>query len=176
MDGPNYLSQENGRISLINFLDAPCFLGEIELIGAQQYANGVTAITPCICYQIHTAKCGHKILNDVKFLQYLCRFLGKKALQNTCNYSRNQSYPLEVRLADFILLTSPNGYYREKHTEVSEFLGVTYRHLLYVLSDLVKRGFLDRTDQGYHIADREGLQQLARHTLPSAAPQAASSS
>lgn len=37
--------------------------------------------------------------------------------------------------------------YREKHTEVSEFLGVTYRHLLYVLADFVKRGYLKKQNK-----------------------------
>lgn len=41
-----FLSHENGRISLINFLNAPCFIGEMELIGAQSVSSGVTAITP----------------------------------------------------------------------------------------------------------------------------------
>lgn len=35
-----FLSHENGRISLINFLNAPCFAGEMELLGAQENANG----------------------------------------------------------------------------------------------------------------------------------------
>ena len=51
--------------------------------------------------------------------------------------------------------------YREKHTEVSEYLGVTYRHLLYVLADFVKKGFLKKTPQGYEITDMNALQKLA---------------
>lgn len=121
----------------------------MELLGAQEAAKGVTAITPCTCYAIHILKCKSQLLNDTKFLRYLCRFLSQKAIGNTYNYSKNQSYPLEVRLANFIILTSCNRMYREKHTEVSEFLGVTYRHLLYVLADFVKRGFLKKTEQGY---------------------------
>jgi len=31
-----FLSHENGRISLINFLNAPCFIGEMELLGAHE--------------------------------------------------------------------------------------------------------------------------------------------
>ncbi len=42
-----FLSHENGRVSLINFLNAPCLIGEMELLGAQKTANGVTAVTPC---------------------------------------------------------------------------------------------------------------------------------
>lgn len=160
-----YLSQENGRISLINFLNAPCFIGEMELLGAQEAANGVTAITPCTCYAIHINKCKAQILNDTKFLRYLCLFLSQKAIWNTCNYSKNQTYPLEVRLADFILLTSCNRLYREKHTEVSEFLGVSYRHLLYVLADFVKRGILKKTEQGYYIQDLKALRKTAEGNL-----------
>lgn len=156
-----FLSHENGRISLINFLDAPCFMGEMELLGAQETANGITAITACTCYRIRVDQCREKLLSDVKFLRHICLFLGKKAIGNTANYSRNQSYPLETRLADFILLTMRGRYYREKHTEVAEFLGVTYRHLLYVLADFVKRGLLTKTERGYYVADLEGLRRAA---------------
>lgn len=85
-----FLSHENGRTSLINFLNAPCFVGEMELLGAQETANGVTAITPCTCYEIHINECRDKILNDTKFLRYLCLFLSQKAIGNTYNYSKNQ--------------------------------------------------------------------------------------
>lgn len=156
-----FLSQCSGRVSLINFLNAPCFIGEMELLGAQEAANGVTAITPCTCYAIRVNECKDKLLNDTKFLRYLCLFLSQKAIGNTYNYSKNQSYPLEVRLANFILLTSCNRMYRERHTEVSEFLGVTYRHLLYVLADFVKRGYLRKTKYGYYIQDINGLREIA---------------
>lgn len=156
-----FLSHENGRISLINFLDAPCFVGEMELLGAQEAANGVTAITPCTCYEIHSNQCREKMLNDTKFLRYLCLFLSQKAIGNTHHYSKNLSYPLAVRLANFILLTSCNNMYREKHTEAADFLGVTYRHLLYVLADFVKCGYLKKTEQGYLIQDLTALRNIA---------------
>lgn len=156
-----FLSHENGRISLINFLDAPCFVGEMELLGAQEAANGVTAITPCVCYKIRIHECRDKILDDTKFLRSLCLFLSQKAIGNTYNYSKNQSYPLEVRLANFILHTSCNKWYREKHTEAAEFLGVTYRHLLYVLAGFVKSGYLKKTEKGYYIQDLKTLSKIA---------------
>ena len=156
-----FLSHENGRISLINFLNAPCFIGEMELLGAQEAANGVTAITPCTCYAIPIELCRDKLLNDTKFLQHLCLFISQKAINNTYNYAKNQSYPLQVRLANFILFTSYRRMYREKHTEVSEFLGVSYRHLLYVLADFVKCGLLEKTEQGYYIRELNALRKIA---------------
>lgn len=155
-----YISHYNGKITLVNFISAPGFIGEMELIDAQPTANEVKAITKCRCFAIDTEKCKNLILNDTKFLKYLCMLLGKKALINTENYSKNQSYPLENRLASFILLTMHNGVYSEKHIEASEFLGVTYRHLLYVLADFVKRGLLDKTHSGYKIIDVSALRSL----------------
>lgn len=74
-----FLTHENGRTSLVSFLDAPCFIGEMEFLGAQQCTNGVTAITPCTCYRIDTAACHEQIMNDAKFLRQLCLFLSKKS-------------------------------------------------------------------------------------------------
>ena len=155
-----FLSQENGRISLINFIEAPCFIGEMELLDEKRLPQGVRAISCCRCYQIKRSECREELLQDTKFLQYLCRFLIEKATNNTNNYMRNQAYPLKVRFAEFILKMSVNGYYREPHTEVAEFLGVTYRHLLYVLAQFVEDGLLEKTKRGYRIVDESGLEEI----------------
>lgn len=155
-----FLSQENGRISLINFLEGPCFIGEMELLDETRLPQGVKAISLCRCYQIDISECGEALLQDTKFLRYLCSFLSEKATQNTNNYMRNQSYPLKNRFAEFILKMSMNGYYREPHTEVAEFLGVTYRHLLYVLAGFVQEGILQKTNQGYLLTDEGKLKSL----------------
>lgn len=155
------LSHENGRVSLINFLEGPCFIGEMELLDEKRLPQGVKAISLCRCYQIDTSACGEMILQDTRFLRFLCGFLSEKATNNTNNYMRNQSYPLKVRFAEFILKMSVNGYYREPHTEVADFLGVTYRHLLYVLAGFVEEGTLQKTKQGYFVADEEQLKASA---------------
>ena len=155
-----FLSHENGRVSLISFLDAPCFIGEIELLDAQDAARGVVAITRCECYAIRIDRCKDQLLKDTTFLRYLCLFLSKKSIDNTNNFSRNLCYSLETRLANFILTTSHNGIYREKHTEVAEYLGVTYRHLLYVIAKFVKSGILEKSEQGYVIKDESALRKI----------------
>ena len=47
-----FLSQENGKVSLINFLEGPCFIGEMELLDENRLPQGVKAISLCRCYQI----------------------------------------------------------------------------------------------------------------------------
>lgn len=156
-----FLSHENGKISLINFLEGPCFIGEMELLDKKRLPQGVKAISLCRCYQIEIAGCSEKLLQDAKFLRFLCTFLSEKATNNTNNYMRNQSYPLKPRFSEFILKMTVNGYYREPHTEVADFLGVTYRHLLYVLAGFVQEGILQKTNRGYFLADEEKLREYA---------------
>jgi len=155
------LTHKNGSVTLINFLEAPCFLGEMELLDAQSPYHGVTALSTCLCISVNLFECKEKLLTDVVFLRNLCRFLSKKTLHDVQNYSRNQSYPLKTRLASFILLVSNNGYYRERHTETASYLGVTYRHLLFVLAEFVKEGILEKTPHGYRIARFDALREIA---------------
>ena len=155
-----FLTHENGTVSITSFLSAPCFIGEMELLEAQQFAKGVKAITACTCFAIPYNPCKEELLKDPLFLKHLCIFLGKKAVHNTTQYSHNLAYPLDIRLAEFILETSHDLYYKEKHTEASEYLGVTYRHLLYVIADFVKKGILKKTSKGYFIEDINKLNEI----------------
>jgi hypothetical protein len=76
-------------------------------------------------------------------------------------YAKNQNYELKNRLASYILLTEYNGVYCEKHTETAEFLGVSYRHLLYTLQQFVKEQFITKQKGGYLI-DYEKLRNLSK--------------
>lgn len=156
-----FITHKNGAVTLINFLKAPCFIGEMELLDQNRQANGVVALDTCLCFSIDIIACREKLLNDVTFLRNLCHILSDKALSDVSNYSKNQSYPLKVRLASFILMTEHNGIYRERHTEAAGFLGVTYRHLLYVLAEFVKEGLLEKSTYGYKIVQRNALESLA---------------
>ena len=155
-----FLTHENGSITLVNFIQAPSFIGEMELLGTLDCAKGVKALSKCICYRIDVNKYYDQMINDKKFLRKLCIFLSKKASDNTDNYSRNQSLPLNTRFSSFILMTQQDGIYREKHTETAQYLGVSYRHLLYVLADFVKKGYVEKTLQGYRIVNKEALIQM----------------
>jgi CRP/FNR family putative post-exponential-phase nitrogen-starvation transcriptional regulator len=44
---------------------------------------------------------------------------------------------------------------------VAEYLGVTYRHLLYVIARFVKQGILEKSKQGYTIKNESALRKIA---------------
>ncbi|GLC89005.1 transcriptional regulator YeiL [Lysinibacillus piscis] len=157
-----YVTHKNGKVSLIEYLKAPLFMGEIELLNETKYTKGIQTVTPTICLSITTQNCKEKLLADARFLRKLCVFLGEKAANMTAKYTQNQAYPLENRLAAFIQLSAEQGIYKEKHTEICEYLGVSYRHLLYVLAQFCEQGILVKQKNGYHIVDEAGLAYLAQ--------------
>ncbi|EOO72046.1 DNA-binding transcriptional activator YeiL [Bacillus cereus VD021] len=156
-----YMSHKNGKISLINFIQAPSFIGELGLIGVESVTKAVEVIEDCICLALPLKDCQHLLLQDATFLQKLCKFIGEKTITRTENYAKNYSYPFENRLAAFILLTEQNNCYTEKHTEVSEYLSVSYRHLLYVLNQFCQQNYLKKEGRTYYIQNRIQLEKLA---------------
>ncbi|MDM5326630.1 transcriptional regulator YeiL [Neobacillus sp. CF12] len=157
-----YVTQKNGKVSLLNFLHPPTFMGEIELLNAERYSRGIQTATQVICLAIPIHACKDKLLQDATFLKYLCIFLSKKQTMITSRYAQDQAFPLINRLAAFILLSADNDNYKEKHTEVCEYLGVSYRHLLHVLAQLCESNIIEKQGRGYKIRDKERLQELAK--------------
>ena len=156
-----YMSHKNGRVSLINFIQAPSFIGELGLIGVESVTKTVEVIEECMCLVLPLKDCRHLLLQDATFLQKLCKFIGEKTITRTESYAKNNSYPFENRLAAFILLTEQNNSYTEKHTEASEYLNVSYRHLLYVLNQFCQQNYLKKDGRTYYIQDRNLLEKLA---------------
>ena len=161
-----YTTLANGKIALIDFFKAPCFVGEMELVGHTQDICSVQAIEPCICLAMHIAQCGEMLLSDPVFLREICLYLGGKNAKNIRSFTKNQAYPLENRLAGFILLSTATDIYEEKHSHAADYLGVSYRHLLYVMSQFVEKGFLKKENRIYQIANRQALLQLAHIVEP----------
>lgn len=161
-----FITLPNGKRTLIDFFNAPCFIGEMELLAVHTHSRSVQALVPCMCLALSLDGCREQLLSDARFLRTLSTYLGNKNMRNVASLAETKTYPLPNRLASFILLAAPNGHYREMHGNAAEYLGVTYRHLLYVLADFVKKGYLGKSSSGYTILNKEALIKLtqAMHT------------
>ncbi len=72
------MSHENGAVTILDFVEGPCFLGEMELLGVQKVTSGVTARTDCAGWMIRLEECREEMLNDPVFLRQLCIFPMKR--------------------------------------------------------------------------------------------------
>lgn len=161
-----YATLPNGRVSLIDFFGAPCFIGEIELVDANHEPRAVQAIEECWCLVLPMKQYRPLLLNDAIFLRQLCVSLSRKNYRNIVSLTQNQSFPLVNRLAAFILLTQHDNLYQEKHTQVAEYMGVTYRHLLYVIAQFTHEGLLLKQKNGYTINDKKKMTALSLEMDP----------
>jgi CRP/FNR family putative post-exponential-phase nitrogen-starvation transcriptional regulator len=156
-----FMTLPNGKTSLIDFFEAPCFIGEMELLGITQHARAVQTLTPCYCFALPLHPYRKILLEDGQFLRKLSAYLATKNMRNTISLSETKAFPLTNRLAAFILLASHHDQYQEMHTNVADYLGVSYRHLLYVLAQFLEWGYLEKVNAMYVIKNRIALEQLA---------------
>ena len=157
-----FLTLPNGKRTLIDFFNAPCFIGEMELLGVHTHSRSVQALVPCVCLALPLKSCRSQLLNDARFLRKLSLYLGNKNMRNVVSLAETKTYPLTNRLASFILLAAPNGHYKEMHGNAAEYLGVSYRHLLYVLAEFVQKGYLEKTNKGYQVTNKKALVKLSK--------------
>lgn len=156
-----YVTHQNGKVSLINFINANEYIGEMELLNDVYYTKGIQASTKTVCFALPFHRYRTQLLEDAKFLRELTRFLSGKATFMAAKYSQSLAFPLENRLADFILQTADEGMYKEKHVTVCDYLGVSYRHLLHVLTQFCEKGYLQKEGRNYQIKQYGSLKELA---------------
>jgi CRP-like cAMP-binding protein len=152
---------KNGSVTLIKFYLIKDLIGELELLDIVSTSTSVQAMEEVWCIGINTNKYKEVLLTDVLFLKYLATTLGNKLLEDTDNFCKNQTYPVENRLAAFILTSQTAGCFTDKLTEVADYLGTSYRHLLRTIATLSKNGCLVRSLSGYQILDSKKLKDLA---------------
>lgn len=156
-----YMIHEDGKRSIIHFMRSGELIGELSLLEVEERTKDVVAQSNCLCLAI-PLKEARALLEDQTFLKQLNIYLAKKLLTRTDRFSQGLNYPLINRLAAFILYTESEGVYQERHTEVAEYLSVSYRHLLHTFQLLRESGLIVKETPGYRIINQAKLEKLAK--------------
>ncbi len=151
----------DGRQSILQFIGAGDYVGDLSLLGVEDTPKDVEALCATVAVALPMDRYRQALLADAAFLRSLCEYLARKLLGRSERLTQNLNYPLKNRLAALILTTAHDGLYQEKHAQAAEYLGVTYRHLLYTLAQLREEGIVERLDKGYRILDERALEALA---------------
>ena len=146
----SYISA-NGQTVLHSFLYPLSILGEVELWKQMPVLNEVTALSE------------QSLRQDVRFLQYLVSELSEKLKNSNRNASISLSYPVENRLASYLMAVCERDVFQEDHGEVSSMIGCSYRQLQRCLSQFCEQGLLCKCEKGvYRINNRKQLQTLGQ--------------
>ncbi|GGE72468.1 transcriptional regulator YeiL [Priestia taiwanensis] len=163
-----YNTLSNGKALLLRFYEGLQVVGDVELVQARKTSANVQAIEDSYCIGIPLEKLRDQLLNDATFLRFICSSLAEKFSRLSKNSSINLLYPLENRLAGYILATLEKGQEDEKKfifygnlTAISELLGTSYRHLMRVLHTFVERGIIRKRNRHFEIMNMQLLEELA---------------
>ncbi|MBP1047083.1 transcriptional regulator YeiL [Enterococcus sp. BWM-S5] len=152
-------NQTNGKRMILQFLGEQDFIGELTLVGAESLTKDVVSIGKTICLALPMTYAAEELMNDLAFVKKLSCYIGEKLLARMEHFTTNQTFELKYRLAELLLTVSVDNSYKEKHTEIAEYLGVSYRHLLYTLKNFRNAGLIEK--QGTHyLIDSKKIQQL----------------
>lgn len=161
-----YISAPNGKSLLIRFYSPIQIIGDTEILNKTSIDCNIQAMEECLCLAIPRSVIEDIALKDAKFLAYTCRQLAFKLSSASLSSSINMLYPLENRLASYIIATYPlhDEYYdgnSDSLTHVSELLGTSYRHLLRVLDKFCAEKIIKKDGKDITILDLEKLENLA---------------
>ena len=161
-----YTVLQNGKSLLLSFYYPFMVLGDLEIVSLSRASTNVQVLEDSYCIALPFYKVRNILLEDPKYLRFTCASLGEKLKQSSKNGSINLLYPLENRLASYILATVQES--EEDHlrftgnlTEISELLGTSYRHLLRTLSNLTSKGAIRKRSNYYEVIEIEILKDLA---------------
>lgn len=162
-----YISTPNGKSLLIRFYSPLQVIGDVEVTCNENADCNIQAIEDCLCVGVplHIV---HEISNyDPKFLSFVCKHLSSKLTSTSASTSLNVLYPLENRLASYLLALYPNDLTPEdkivtdNFTQLSELLGSDYRHFLRVVDKLCSKNIIKKEKRSLVIVDRVALNNLA---------------
>lgn len=67
-----------------------------------------------------------------------------------------------ANLEECLLLLQNNGVFSAKYTDIAEYLAVSYRQLMHLITEFCEEGILKRIPSGLQILDWKAIQVLAK--------------
>lgn len=164
-----YLLLKNGKSLLLRFYKPLSVIGDIEFINDNYTSSNIQVLEKTLCIAIPMDNLRKLALDDTIFLKYIINSLGDKLEKNSKASSINLLYPLENRLASYILaISSTNDGYSNiseistyKLTEMADLLGTSYRHLLRTINKLCRDNIIRKDKSSIIILNKKALEELA---------------
>lgn len=165
-----YTILENGKSLLFRLYKPLNIIGDVEFIDCDIANSNIEAIDECLCIGISMDNIRKYAINDPTFLRCMCTSLGKKFISSSISSSINILYPLENRLASYLLAITPEnneqpnldrGIITDKFTEMADLLGTSYRHLIRTINKLCNDKIIKKEKNFISILNISELKKLA---------------
>ncbi|MED1467447.1 Crp/Fnr family transcriptional regulator [Bacillus salipaludis] len=164
-----YTNSVEGKTLILSFKTPLEVIGDIEYVQNIHFINTVEAVSPVTLIGVQHLWLKKYASDYSPFLQFLLKIITEKFHLKSNSMSLSLMYPVEVRLASYLLSVS----YDETNspvnkqlssvnlTDTANFIGTSYRHLNRVIQKFCEEGLVERNKGSIMVKDREGLQKLA---------------
>lgn len=157
---------ENGKSMLLKFYKDFNSIGDLELLKNLPITCDIDAVEDSYLIAISSNLLRKLYLDNPKFLRHLIDSLSEKLYATVNNTSYNFVYPLINRLASYLVENLTEKDYivlDSSFSEISQFLGTTYRHLNRTLKELEEKSIIRCNNKTVYILDENKLRELSKN-------------
>ncbi|MGG1880610.1 Crp/Fnr family transcriptional regulator [Paenibacillus cisolokensis] len=168
-----YNTSPEGRTLIVTFQNPLEVVGDVEYIRAGEIINTVEAVSP-----VHMIGVEYRWLRKYggdhsPLLHFLLDIITNKFYTKSTSMSFNLLYPVEIRLASYLLSVSfdeGDSQFRGSLStadlaDAANLIGTSYRHLNRVLRKFTAYGWVERSRSGIVVTDRDGLRRLVSRNI-----------
>ncbi len=159
---------ENGKAFLLRFYEPLTIIGDMEFANKNyNYAStNIMALNEVHCIGIPIEILEKKYENDIEVLKFINNELSKKLKDLSISSSINLLYPLESRLASYLIYqindVSNEFILADKLTDISDLLATSYRHLLRVIEEFQRKNLIIKKKNVVKIVDMKKMKEISR--------------
>ncbi|MEH7436975.1 cyclic nucleotide-binding domain-containing protein [Neobacillus drentensis] len=163
-----YTNSAEGKTLILSFKTPLEVIGDLEYVQGIDFVNTVEAVSSVSMIGIHHRWLKKYAKDHAPFLQFLLEIITKKFHVKSKSTSLTILYPVEVRLASYLMSVSLDesvslnkSQIRINIKDTANLIGTSYRHLNRVIAQLCEDGLIERNKGFILVKDRERLQMLA---------------
>ena len=151
----------NGKEHILETLNQPQILGDVELMTNQPAGSSVIALEEVQAVQLPLNN-KEELLKDPVFLYQIGRNLAMALHKQGITASTNASYSVKERLATHILNSEEENIFQLSRSILASRFGTSYRHVQRVIKQFIDQGIIEKEAfKTYRILERQTLENLA---------------
>lgn len=157
------LTPPHGRTHIITYATVEDLIGgDVEVALGNAFASAdLRCEEDALCLFLPIAPHLDSLRGDTCFLFYALGRLSRQMVNQSVYTANNLLFPLENRMAAYVLYYSDGVIFSGNLTHTAELMGASYRQLSRVMHSYLERGFLIKEGSVWRITDRAGLELLA---------------
>lgn len=168
-----YTTSFEGKTLILSFRAPLDLIGDVEYVQGIDFINTVEAVSSVYMIGVKHTMLEKYVKDYSPFLQFLLNTITNKFYIKSNSMSFNLMYPVEVRLASYLLSVTfdenntllKGQLSTSRLTDTANLIGTSYRHLNRVIHQFCTDGFLERSKGFIKIIDKEGLQSIASRNI-----------